>query len=333
LLETIVAPEQDDRDAFPPAPLPEIEELFQRLLRPPNRTGSLGKLNNYEVLELIGTGAAGTVFRATDLDLQRVVAIKAMLPRRCSSASARVSFLREGRAVAALAHENIIGIHAVGEAGGIPYLVMEYAEGGSLQQRLSEKGRLPLGEVVRIGLQVASGLAAAHSEGLVHRDVKPANLLFEATTGRVKVADFGLAYRLEASGGSVGQVVGTPLFMSPEAAAGMGADPRSDLFSLGCVLYLCCTGELPFPGEDMDNVLEKIFTLDPTPIRQLDPTLPEWLEEVIGGLLAKEASERSPATAMELKLLLISRWASLFTQGGKTSGTRPIVRVPSANPA
>ena len=323
LIETIIAPKHNGiSEAFPPACLPELNELIRRLLNPPNRSGSLGRLKNYEVLELIGTVAAGAVFRVTDLDLQRVVAIKAMLPRHGADARARARFISEGRAVAALAHENLIGIHGVGEAGGIPYLVMEYAEGGSLAQRLNEKGRLPPSEVVRIGLQAAAGLSAAHAAGLVHRDVKPANLLLETSTGRVKVADFGLAHRLDPAGGQVGEVVGTPYFMSPEQAAGLFTDPRSDLFSLGCVLYLCCPGELPFPGESIETVLEQIFSVMPRPVRQVDPTLPDWLEEIIFGLLAKNPADRFPATANEVKMQLISRWASLFTQRGKTSSMR-----------
>src|SRR5262249_13675394 len=148
-------------------------------LAPPSRPGSLGRLGHYEVLEVVGRGGMGIVLRAFDDKLHRVVAIKVLAPQVAASASARQRFVREARAVAAVTHDNVIDVHAVEDAGAVPYLVMQYVHGATLQQKLDRTGPLPLKEILRIGLQTAAGLAAAHAQGLVHRDVKPANILLE----------------------------------------------------------------------------------------------------------------------------------------------------------
>jgi serine/threonine protein kinase len=164
-------------------------------LKPSPRPGSLGRFDRYEILEVVGRGSTGLVLKAFDESLQRVVAVKVMAPQLAISVTVRTRFLREARAAAAVQNEHVVGIHAVGEVGGLPFLVMEYVSGTSLQELLDRGGRFEAGDILRIGLQTAVGLAAAHARGLIHRDVKPANILLENGVGRVKLTDFGLAAR------------------------------------------------------------------------------------------------------------------------------------------
>ena len=211
------------------------------------KPGSLGRLGHYEIQEVIGRGGMGIVLRAFDEKLHRVVAIKVMAPQLATSATARRRFTREAQAAAAVTHDHIVTIHAVEEADGLPYLVMQYVAGMSLQERLERDGPLQLAEILRIGMQTAAGLAAAHAQGLVHRDIKPANILLENGIERVKITDFGLARAADdASLTQSGVVAGTPQYMSPEQARGEAVDHRTDLFSLGSVLYAMCTGRPPF---------------------------------------------------------------------------------------
>src|SRR5262249_26994940 len=185
------------------------------------KPGALGRLGHYEVLEVIGQGGMGIVLRAFDEKLQRVVAVKALAPALADSGSARQRFVREARAAAAVTHDNLIDIHAVEDAGPVPYLVMQCIDGKTLQEKLDRSGPLELKEILRIGLQIAEGLAAAHRQGLIHRDIKPANILLDNCIERVKITDFGLARTVDdASLTQSGLVAGTPLYMSPEQARG-----------------------------------------------------------------------------------------------------------------
>src|SRR5688500_7224451 len=220
----------------------------------------------------------GVVLRAFDEKLHRVVAIKVLAAALATSATARKRFTREARAAAAVSHDHIVTIHAVEEAGPLPYLVMQYVAGLSLQQRLDRDGPLELDEILRIGMQTASGLAAAHAQGLVHRDIKPSNILLENGVERVKVADFGLARAAtEANLTQSGVVAGTPQYMSPEQAEGKAIDQRTDLFSLGSVLYALCTGRAPFRASGTMAVLKRVCEETPSPIRQTNPDIPDWL--------------------------------------------------------
>jgi hypothetical protein len=187
-----------------------------------------------------------------------------------------------------------VTIHAIGEHEGLPYLVMEYVEGITLADRLEREGMLERKSILRIGLQVARGVAAAHEQGLVHRDIKPANILLEGGLDQVKITDFGLAsiatepWRLTASG----VLLGTPAYMSPEQAAFSAVDHRSDLFSLGSVLYHLCTGEPPFPGPTLRAILAGVREAEPRPIRDLNADIPVALEDIIRRLMAKDPAER-----------------------------------------
>jgi serine/threonine-protein kinase len=262
-------------------------------LAPTDDPEMLGRLGPYEIKGLIGHGGMGLVLKAYDRALQRTVAIKVLAPHLATSAVARRRFAREAQAAAAVAHEHVIAIHAVAEAGGLPYLVMPYMPGQSLQQRLDEVGPLSMVEVLRIGSQIAAGLAAAHAQGLVHRDIKPANILLEQGIERVAITDFGLARAIDdVNLTRSGVLAGTPAYMSPEQARGETVDHRADLFSLGSVMYAMCAGRPPFRAESTIAVLKRICEAEPTPLVQLNPEVPPWLERVITRLHAKTPDDR-----------------------------------------
>ncbi|VTR92442.1 serine threonine protein kinase : Serine/threonine protein kinase OS=Planctomyces maris DSM 8797 GN=PM8797T_27372 PE=4 SV=1: Pkinase: WD40: WD40: WD40: WD40: WD40 [Gemmata massiliana] len=287
-------------------------------LGPTSRPGALGRLGHYEVLEVAGWGGMGIVLRAFDEKLHRVVAVKVLAPAFAGSASARRRFVREARAAAAVTHENVIGIHAVEDAGPVPYLVMQFVEGKTLQQKIDRTGALPLREALRIGVQIAEGLAAAHKHGLVHRDIKPANILLENGIERVKITDFGLARAGDdASTTGPGIIAGTPAYMSPEQAAGEKVDHRSDLFSLGSVLYAMATGHGPFTGGSMAAVFQRLLAEKPPPIRESAPATPDWLEAITTRLLAKNPADRFQ-TAAEVAVTLGRRLAEVQSGPGSS---------------
>lgn len=273
-------------------------------LSPSNTPGHLGRFGNYEVLEAIGRGGMGVVLKVVDEALQRVVAIKVLAPELATSGQARKRFAREARAAAAVTHEHVVAIHGVDEANGLPYLVMYFVGGVSLQDRLDRTGPLKLEEILRIGMQTASGLAAAHAQGLIHRDIKPANILLENGVERVKITDFGLARAVDdASLTQSGVVAGTPQYMAPEQARGEAVDQRSDLFSLGSVLYALCTGHAPFRASTSMAVLKRVCDDAPRPIREINPEIPEWLEAIVAKLHAKDPAERFQSAAEVADLL------------------------------
>lgn len=262
-------------------------------LDPCDVPGSLGRIRDYPVMEVIGRGGMGIVLRALDSKLNRVVAIKVLVPELAGNFQARKRFLREAQAAAAVSHDHVVTIHAVDDSETLPFLVMECILGQSLQQKLDREGPLSLPEILRIGMQTAAGLAAAHSHGLVHRDIKPANILLENGVQRVKLTDFGLARLVDdASVTQSGLIAGTPQYMSPEQARGEAIDTRSDLFSLGCVLYAMSTGHAPFRASTTMGVLKRVCEDAPRPIREFQPELPEWLQQIISGLLAKDPADR-----------------------------------------
>jgi serine/threonine protein kinase len=236
----------------------------------------------------------GVVFRAQDPHLDRIVALKAMLPALASFGNARQRFLREARATAAIKHDHIVTVYQVGEDRGVPFLAMELLEGEPLNVRLEHEGKLPPAEVLRIGREIALGLAAAHKRELIHRDIKPANVWLEARTDRVKILDFGLARAAaeECQLTLEGAIVGTPAYMSPEQAQARVVDHRCDLFSLGCVLYRMAAGQPPFQGTDTISTLLAISTLTPPPPSQVQAGLPPALSDLIMDLLAKNPADR-----------------------------------------
>src|SRR5947209_1690464 len=307
------------------APLEPADLYF---LRPGDRPGVLGTLGEYEVQEVIGQGGMGVVLKAFDPALHRLVAIKVMSPAIAGSVMARQRFTREAQAAAAVCHEHVVTVHGVHEADGLPYLVMQYVAGESLQERLDRTGPLELTEVVRIGHQAAAGLAAAHAQGLIHRDIKPANLLLENGLAKVKITDFGLARTADdVSLTRQGVVAGTPEYMAPEQARGEPVDHRADLFSLGSVLYALCTGVPPFRGTAALAVLRQVSEQEPAPVRSLNPDIPAWLEALIARLLAKDPADRFRSAA-EVATLLEGYLAHL-----RQPITTPAPELPSPPPA
>jgi hypothetical protein len=244
------------------------------------------------------------VLKAFDPALHRPVAIKVLAAEYAASAAARKRFAREAQAAAAVVHDHVVPVHAVDADATPPYLVMAFIPGRSLQQRIDHTGPLELKEILRIGTQTASGLAAAHAQGLVHRDIKPANIMLENGVERVRITDFGLARAVDdASVTQKGAVAGTPQYMAPEQARGETVDQRADLFALGSTLYAMCTGEAPFRGDSTLAVLRQVCDAEPPPVRSLNPDVPVWLEGVIRKLHAKDPAQRFQSAAEVADLL------------------------------
>ncbi len=259
---------------------------------------SLGRFGRFEIVEYLGTGGMGVVLKGYDPALNRYSAIKVLAPVLATSASARKRFAREAKSAAAVVHEHVVPIQTVDEENGLPYFVMPVIEGKSLQQRVDADGPLGVAETLRIGMQIASGLAAAHAQGLVHRDVKPANVLLENGVERVLLTDFGLARAADdANMTQSGVITGTPQYMSPEQAQGFDVDHQSDLFSLGSVLYFMCTGHSPFRAKTTFGVLKRIISDEHRPVRHANTDVPEWLQNIIDRLLAKDRGDRFTSAA------------------------------------
>jgi formylglycine-generating enzyme required for sulfatase activity len=262
------------------------------LLAPPGRPDSKGRIGHYEVLQVLGRGGFGAVYRAFDEMLHRVVAVKVLLRHIAATSPARKRFLREARTLAQVRHENVVQVYEVGEAP-LPYLVMEFVPGETLQARLDRVGPVEPAEVVRIGREIAEGLAAAHAQGLIHRDIKPGNVLLESPQLRVKITDFGLARAADdASVSQSGVVAGTPMYMAPEQARGDHIDHRADLFSLGSVLYQMLSGRPPFRAANTLAVLKRVCDDAPRPIREIIPEAPKWLCDIVAKLHAKNPDDR-----------------------------------------
>ncbi|HEY7310532.1 MAG TPA: serine/threonine-protein kinase [Gemmataceae bacterium] len=291
ITETPADPVAAETRAAPPGEGENAQSLD--FLAPPEKPGALGRLGHYDVLAVIGRGGMGVVLKAFDEELQRVVAIKVMAPQLAATATARKRFRREAQAAAAVRDEHVIDIHAVNEVNGLPYLVMEYVNGVSLQEQLDQSGPLELKEILRIGMQTATGLAKAHAQGLIHRDIKPANILLENGVQRVKLTDFGLARAVDdASLTQSGVIAGTPQYMAPEQARGEAVDHRADLFSLGSVLYAMSTGRPPFRASSVMATLKRVSEDMPRPVREMNPEIPDWLAAIIDKLQAKEPAQR-----------------------------------------
>ena len=257
-------------------------------------------MDHYEVLEVVGCGGTGVVLRARDTKLLRVVALKVLAAPLAASGSARRRFAREARAAAAIRDDHVIAIHAVEDQGSVPYIVMEYIDGSSLDGLIRRNGPLEVKEILRIGIQVASGLAAAHKQGLIHRDIKPANILLENGVQRVKLTDFGLARAADdASLTQSGLIAGTPLYMAPEQASVKAIDFRADLFSLGSVLYELCIGRPAFRAPTTVAVIKRVCEETPRPIREVNADIPESVCKLIEQLHSKEPANR-PASAREV---------------------------------
>jgi serine/threonine protein kinase len=288
---------------YPQAPTDLAERLvgegvltgFQsrRLLR--NKVHGL-VIDRYVILDRLGSGAMGRVFKAQHRLMGRVVALKLISPRIASRASAVPRFHREMRLVGRLDHPNVVRAFDADQVGEILFIVMEYVAGQSLDRLLQARGPLPPVEVADYMAQAALGLGHAHEMGMIHRDVKPSNLLVSERR-QVKVLDLGLGALMEADSNTsfataAGFAVGTVDFMSPEQATARDLDGRSDLFSLGCTLYYLLTGRLPFPGETLLECLARRIQGRPVPITEIRPDLPPGLVQVLDTLLARRPEDR-----------------------------------------
>jgi serine/threonine protein kinase len=276
--------------------------------------GELVRLGGYRILRMLGKGGMGVVYEAEDDALGRRVAVKVMKSEIAASPHARQRFLREARAAASIDSEYVCPIYVVGEANGVPFIAMPLLRGETLASRLAREKPLPVAEATRIGREAALGLAAAHDAGLVHRDVKPGNVWLEERPGsppRVRLLDFGLARggadnRLTISG----EVMGTPAYLSPEQARGQHVDARSDLFSLGVLLYEMTTGKRPFAGDDVIASLTSLALDTPEPPASLSPEVPAALSDLILRLLEKSPEDR-PTSAADVALALAADDASI----------------------
>ena len=266
---------------------------------PVKRSRLPASIGNFRPLEILGEGGMGAVYLAEDSQLGRRVAVKVMKEELAADPDAKHRFLREARAMATIEHENIMTIYSVGEGRGIPYLVMPVLKGETLDDRLHRESRLPVADTRRIGSEIAAGLAAAHSHGLIHRDIKPSNVWLEGSQGRVRILDFGLA-RPASEDQKVtqsGAILGTPAYMAPEQAAGTEATIRSDLFSLGTVMYRMATGIQPFAGPNMMATLNNLANKQPDPPAMVCPDIPELLSTLILRLIAKSPEQRPESAA------------------------------------
>jgi eukaryotic-like serine/threonine-protein kinase len=282
----------------------ELDPISLDFLEPASHPELLGRLGRFDIERVIGSGGMGVVFKAHDGELHRSVAVKVLAPHLAHSAAARKRFAREAQAAAAVIHPNVIPIHNVESNGQLPYLVMQYVAGESLQTRVDRLGPLPITDVLRIALQTAAGLSAAHAQGLIHRDVKPANILLEESIDRVVLSDFGLARTVDdASLTRTGIVTGTPHYMSPEQANGESIDCRSDQFSLGCVMYFMLTGRPPFRAASAMGVLNRICHHKHRPLYEVNTSVPRELSMLVDRLLMKSAGSRfASAEACEAEL-------------------------------
>jgi serine/threonine protein kinase len=279
-------------------------------------------LLHYRLGEKIGAGGMGEVYRAEDTKLGRPVAIKLLPSSANQHATAKRRFWKEAQSASALNHPNIVTIHAIEEADGIDFIVMEYVEGRTLKAMIAQEGALPLARLLDIGIQITEALDAAHSINLIHRDIKSSNILV-TPAGRAKILDFGLAKIVRTSPEEVdneaptlmdltdeGTVLGTALYMSPEQTRGEILDSRSDIFSFGCVLYEAATRSLPFAGPSFLAIMDAIASVDPIPPGRLRPELPVEFDLIIERSLAKQRDRRY-SSAPELTQALRTLRSSL----------------------
>ncbi len=287
----------------PRAVLPK--DFFARLVEP----GCKMRIQQYEINGVIGRGSMGIVLRAHDSGLARDVALKVMAPEWADSPVAHQRFAQEARFAAAIRHEHVVTIFAVTQFSGLPFLVMEYVPGTSLQDRLHSGAAFAVDEITRIGRQIALGLAAAHDLRLIHRDIKPANILLEHATQSVRITDFGLARAIDCdlNLSQQGVLLGTPLFMSPEQIDGQPLTPATDLFSLGSILYTLCAGGYPFPPTSLSKLLRSIAEDSPAPLRSRNSLVPAWLASLIEQLMAKDPADRIRSAAELAERLRIGR--------------------------
>jgi formylglycine-generating enzyme required for sulfatase activity/serine/threonine protein kinase len=305
-----------------------------------------GVLGHYRLQSVIGRGGMGLVVRAHDTKLTRDVAIKILAIAISQDDTVHERFLREARAVAVSRHNHVVTIYAVEEVDRIPFLVMELVEGTTLDEYLRENGKPTASEIASLAYQMAQGLAAAHKQSLIHRDLKPANILLEKidphvnglqplSTWLVKITDFGLArVAAEVRLTSSGLIAGTPQYMSPEQANGQEIDMRSDLFSLGSVMYAMCAGQAAFQADSALGILRQVAEKPPRSLREVSPQMPAWLIEIIEKLMAKSPDERFQSAAVVAELLSVQVHELQFGRSSTdlaTNGKVAVDRAPTGD--
>src|SRR6516164_1973674 len=283
-------------------------------------TSEIKRFGRYEIVAELGRGAMGVVYKARDPQIDRMVAVKTVSlsgQEPEEEKEFRLRFLNEAQAAGRLHHSGIVSVFDVGEDpdNHDPFIVLEYVAGESLNRILSREKKLPLERALKLAEEVADALDYAHAQGVIHRDIKPANILI-TQDGRAKIADFGIAKLNLAHFTIPGRVVGTPAYMAPEQLGGEGVDGRSDLFSLGVILYAMVTGHSPFQGNSATTVCFKVANREPMPASALDMTLPPQLDAVISRAMAKDPKERyqrGSDFADDLRILRHSLGASSST--------------------
>ena len=280
----------------PPVPLHLTSHTSLRQLTDPlKRALEAAVAGRYTILRELGRGGMGAVYLATDLSLDREVAIKVLPPDLAAQPSLRERFVREAKLAASLSHPNIIHVHAVEEHGDLLLFVMQYVDGETLTERIARSGPYDGPDCARLLQDTAWALGYAHARGIVHRDVKPDNLMIERGTGRALIMDFGIARQEHATTlTEVGQSIGTPHYMSPEQAAAEQVDGRSDLYSLGCVGFFAATGRPPFQGESAHKLLMQHLTVPAPTVESVRPEFQPGLAAVIAKALEKEPANRYP---------------------------------------
>jgi serine/threonine protein kinase len=257
------------------------------------------KIGRYEILDEVGQGAMGTVYRARDPLIERTVAIKtvsiAQLQQEGADAEAR--FLREAQSAGRLSHPNIVTIYDVGESDGLAYIAMEYLSGATLRDVMN-KGPMPLDLAFDTAIQMAEALAFAHEHGVIHRDIKPANVVITGQRGRIKLTDFGIAHLLNSDHTQTGQMLGSPRYMSPEQAMGREVNGRSDIFSLGVVLYEMLTGQYAFDGDSLPTIVYRVVNETPVSATSLRTQLPAELVSLLTRMLSKNPEARPDARTL-----------------------------------
>src|SRR5581483_11767557 len=289
------------------------------------------QIGHYEIVSQLGEGGMGQVYQARDTRLDRVVALKTLPPELRKDPDRQRRFLQEARVASALSHPNVCYLHEIGESKGIAWIAMEYIDGESLADKI-RRGPLAVDEIISIAEQIAEALDAAHAKGIIHRDIKPSNVIV-TPRGHVKVLDFGLAKMMAAESDEtqlltrVGALLGTVQYMSPEQALGRGVDARSDIFSLGALMYEMATGRLPFSGASSQETIARVIGEQPDAIARFNYSIPAELDRVIRKCLEKDRERRyqnARELIIDLKNLQRDRTT---TTGGGSMISEPSARV------
>ena len=297
----------------------------------------ISQLGRYEIVSELGKGAMGIVYKARDPLIDRIVAIKTISLNLADDEKEEYEgrFYQEAKAAGRLSHPNIVTVFDVGKSGDVAYIAMEFLQGRELRDILNDGKRMPVGQVLDIVVQVAQGLAYAHEHNIVHRDVKPSNIMV-VRDGHVKITDFGIA-RMESAGvrTQTGMVLGSPKYMSPEQVMGKPIDQRSDIFSLGVMLYEMLTGQAPFSGENINAIMYQTLNAAPPPPSTLNPAVPGMLNFIVAKALAKEKADRYQSASEFANDLRACRDILLRNMPAEAAKPQPVpgIQLPDAIPA